>query len=314
MEPTVNQVHQDAVLTSFSVRYMLDQSFFVADRAFPIVPVQKQSDLYYEYDRTYWLRDDFKQRAPGGDYPMAGYGVSTGSYRCDQFALAKPIADEERDNADSPINLDQDAAEYLAQKALIRRERAFAADFMVTGIWTTDNTTATDWDASGGVPITNVQVAARTLQASTGMLPTKIAMGLIVWQALQTNAQIVDLIKYTQSALPADLGEALIAKAFGLKEILVGRASYESAEEGVTSSILPILDDDALLLAIPERVGLNTPTAGATFVWAGGGGGGMGTLTRVRDDMHDRDVAKMKMNFDQKKVAAPLGYFLSDIV
>lgn len=314
MEPTVNQVHVDAVLTNFSVKFMQDTNAFVADRAFPIVPVMKQSDNYYTYDRTYWLRDDFQRRTAGQEYAMAGYGISTDSYRCDQWALSKPIADEERDNADSPINLDQDAAEFLAQKALIRRERAFSTDFMVTSVWTTDNTTATDWDASGGVPITNMQVAARTIQASTGMIPNLGVCGFIVFQALQINTEITNKIQYVGRVLPRDLPESVIAAALDLDSLLVCRSSYESAAEGVTSSIAAIIDDDFLALHVPSRVGLNTPTAGATFVWAGGRGGGMGTLTRVRDDMHDRDIAKMKMNFDQKQVSADLGYFFSDIV
>ncbi len=313
-QPTVNQVHQDVPLTAFSLAYMLSQDQFVADQAFPILPVTKQSDKYYTYDIGPWLRDQMKRRAPGEDYAMSGWTLSTDSYLCDQWALAHPIADEERDNSDDALDQDQDAAEFLMQQALIRRERAFSSDFMVTGVWTTDNSTATDWDASGGLPITNVQVAARTILSASGKSPNVAVMGLIVFQALQTNAQITDLVKYTSRALPNDLSAAIIASALGVERVLVGTASYESAEEGVTSSILPILDDDCLIAHVAERAGRKVPTAGMTFVWAKESGGGVGTIVRVRDDMHDRDVAKIKMNFDQKKVAAGMGYFFTDIV
>lgn len=314
MQPTVNQVHQDAILTSFSVKYMQDPNDYVADKAFPILPVDKQSDKYYTYDISPMFRDLMKKRAPGGDFPDVGWTISTDSFFCDQFALETPIADETRTNADAGLDLDQDAAELLAQQALIRREVAFSTDFMVTGVWTTDNSSATDWDASGGVPITNVQVAQRTVQAASGKVPNTAVMGLIVFHALQTNAQITDLIKYTSRALPKDLGESVIAAGLGVDNLLVGRAIYESAAEGATSSILPILDDDCLVLYAPPRVGLKVATAGMTFVWAKDFGGGMGTVMRVRDERRHTDFAQILANFDQKKIAAGLGYFFTDIV
>lgn len=45
--PTQGNVHVDAILTNISVAFMQDQTQFGADRVFPIVPVQKQSDKFF---------------------------------------------------------------------------------------------------------------------------------------------------------------------------------------------------------------------------------------------------------------------------
>lgn len=309
--PTQNDVHADRPLTSFSVRYMNNAADYVADRAFPIVQVGNKSDSYYVFTASYWFRDEMQRRAPGNPYPFGGYGVSTDTYNCEQFALAKDIPDEIRANTDDPMNPDREAAEFLAQKALIRREKAFADAFMAASVWSTDNTTATNWDDSSGVPISDIQAARRTIKNASGMTANTLVMGKIVHDALVLNKQITDKVQYVRQALPREIA-GILAAALDIERVLVSDVVYETAAEGGTSDLDPILDDDALLIYVPSAPSIYSAAAGLTMVW--GGGGGMGEVERVRDDMNDRDVAKFKMAFDQKKVAADLGYFFSDIV
>ena len=53
-QPTQNQVHVDAILTNISVAYMQKQENFIANKVFPIVPVDKQSDKYFSYTKNDW--------------------------------------------------------------------------------------------------------------------------------------------------------------------------------------------------------------------------------------------------------------------
>ena len=46
--PTLSQVHVDAILTNSSVAYIQAADNFIANKVFPIVPVDKQSDLYFK--------------------------------------------------------------------------------------------------------------------------------------------------------------------------------------------------------------------------------------------------------------------------
>jgi len=310
--PQPTDFHVDQVLQDFSIAYLQRQTDFIAREMFTPKSVRHSSDTYYTYTAKYWLTDEMQRRAAGNPYAESGWELSTDSYKCERWALAKAIADEERDDSDDAISLDQDAAEWLEQKNLIRLERSVSGDFMVTGVWTTDNTTATDWDASGGVPITNVQVAARTVQQATGKRPNAIAMGKIVHDALLTNAQITALMQYSERALPRDV-QAILAAALDLEFIYVSQASYDANAEGLTASISPIMDDDALLyVRMAAAPTLKTATAAMLFYWMGGGG--LGTYSRVRDDTRDSDLARIKAAWDYKQISADLGYFFSDIV
>lgn len=310
-QPTVNSVHVDRPMTTWSRRYQNNAADYVARRAFPIVKSDFKSDQYYIYTPGYWFRVVAQRRTPGGDFARGGYGVETDSFLCEIFGLEKLIPDEERNNSDAPLMPDQDATEWLTDQILLLHETEFADQFMITGVWGTDNSTATDWDATGGVPITNVQVARRTIKNATGQTINTLVCGKIVEDGLATNSEILDRIKYTDRALPVDV-KPLLAAALDLKQVLVSDVSEETAAEGVTSSMAPILDDDALLIYVPDSPTVKSAAAGLTFVWEGGGG--IGQIERYREDRNKSDVLQIQTAYDFKQVAAALGYFLSDVV
>ena len=50
---TPSQVHIDAPLTNLTLAYLQSQDTFIADKVFPTVDVQKQSDKYYKYNHVH---------------------------------------------------------------------------------------------------------------------------------------------------------------------------------------------------------------------------------------------------------------------
>ena len=74
-EPTLGSVHVNRPLTNISQAYIQDSADFVADKIFPVVPVQKQSDRYFVYTKGDWFRDEAQIRAPATE--SAGGGVSS---------------------------------------------------------------------------------------------------------------------------------------------------------------------------------------------------------------------------------------------
>src|SRR5579864_5173194 len=95
-QPTAQSVHLDAILTNMSIAYLQDLNAFVATKVFPVVPVVKQSDRYYIFDKQSFLRDDVQMRAPGEESAGSGYTVSRDGYYATVWALHKDIADQIR--------------------------------------------------------------------------------------------------------------------------------------------------------------------------------------------------------------------------
>jgi hypothetical protein len=312
--PTVNDVGAvDPVLTNMLVAYVQDDSRFVASRVFPAVAVEKDSGTYYLITKKYFFLDSLEERAPGGDFPVIPFGVSTATYTTLQWAAEMSIADEVKANSQVPMDLEQVALRRVAQASLIRKENLFATDFMKTGVWgTDDNNSTTDWDDfASGDPVKDVLTASRTISNATGYQPNALVLGAIVDEALRNHPDIIDRLKYTQAATRANIDGALAA-IFGAEQYLVARSSYSNTNENVAFSASAIVDDDCLVCHINAAAGVFGASAGKTFAWPGGGG--MGTIYRDPARRNHSDVFQHKEQWDQKAVATDLGYFYADVV
>lgn len=312
-QPTHSEIQAvDPVLNNLLVGYQQSDTRFVANRVFPVVPVDKQSFTYYVLGKKYFFADELKARTPGAQYARAGYGVSTATGFCNTWGLEHVIPDEARANNQMPMQLEQIGTQWLAQQSLIRREKAFSDDFMKTGVWATDdNNAATDWDDPAGDPFGNIMTARRTISNNTGFDGNAMVLGYIVHAALMVHSDIINRVQYVQIASSGAI-DTIMGPLFDVQYYLVSKASYNSANEGQAFSASPIIDDDCLICYINPNPGIMSATAGLTFAWDGGGGAG--SVGQYRDETVDSDVLKLKEAWDQKAVATDLGYFFADIV
>ena len=111
-----NLGHIDRVLGNMSVAYMQADSAFIADKVFPIVPVQKQSDIYYIYDKGDMFRDEVKERGRGAESVGGDWNASTADpYYCRKYAFHYDITEEERVNYDAPLVVERDSQSLFSQ-------------------------------------------------------------------------------------------------------------------------------------------------------------------------------------------------------
>ena len=310
-QPTSSDVHVDAILSNMSVAFMQEAYAFVAGRAFPTVNVQKQTDKYFTYSQADFFRDQVQRRADGTESAGTGYSLSTATYNAEVYALHKDIGDQTRANADIPLNMDMDATRFLSQQMLIRQEVQWASDAFTTGVWGTDATPGTLWDAASSTPIADVETAKNAVLTNTGYVPNTVIMSYKVFSALVDNSDIVDRIKYTSQE---SVTEELLARLFGVDRVLMMAATYNTAAEGATASYSLVGDKDVLVCYTPANPGLMVPSAGYNMVWTGVSSG-LGTgaaVSRYRIEERKADRIEIEAAFDFKVVSTALGYFLSN--
>jgi len=327
-QPTNAAVHVDSALTNISVAFLQNASHFVAGRVFPNVPVAKQSDRYFVYDRGYFNRDEAAVRAPGTESAGAGYELdNTPTYFANVWAIHHDVADQVVANADAAVDPERAASELVTHKLLIRKEADWASKFFTTGKWGTDITGVTGtpgtgevskWsDTTSGDPIGNIRGAKTTVLESTGFMPNTLVVNQSVFDALIDHPDIVDRIKYGQTAGgPAMANEQTLAALFGLDRILISRAIRNTAAEGLTNAHSFIAGDNALLCYVPPSPSLMTPAAGYTFSWTGfmGQGNAFGFATkRFRMEHLEATRVEGQMAFDHKLVSADLGFLWNSI-
>ena len=251
-QPTLSDVHVNRPLTNISVAYSQEAAGveFVADRAFPPIPVENKSDLYWTYKRGDWNRDEMQKRGLSMESAGAGYGLdSTGTYNCDVWALHKDVDDQVRANSDSPLAPDRDATIFLTQKALIRRENQWATQYFKTGLWTgevagqatSDSTHVVYWDYATSSPITDIRHAKTQARLNSGgFVPNIGVFSRPVFDKLVDHPDFIDRTKYGQTAPnPAMATRRIIAEILELEEVLVMDAVYNTAAEGATPSRTP---------------------------------------------------------------------------
>lgn len=331
-QPTVTDVHVSQALTNISTAYFQDNSVYVADKVFPMVPVQHQTDVYYVWTKGDFFRDEAQQRADASESAGTGVTLSTATYSAKVWALHQDIGTQIRGNADAAIDLDVVSTRHLMQKLMIRRDRIFMSTFMISTPWGanvatgataasgavpgTTNTVYWDDDANSD-PFTDIAFAQTTILQSTGYMPNRLLLSWNAFQALRKNPLIIDRIKYTTPTFAGTITENLLAQAFDIEQVIVSKAVYNTAAEGVAASMSFVSGKNALLVYAAPSPGLMQPTAGYTFGWAGFTGLNNLGIRAAQIPLPWLGIGTIRnevdMAFDMQVVGADLGFFFSGI-
>lgn len=332
--PTTSDVHVNRPLTNMSVAFMQSLANFQADNLAPIMPSDKKSDSYFILGKEYWFSDIMKERGVGAPAIRRGYGVSQDSYLCKLFALAKDIDDQVRANQDSPLDQDRTAMKFVTRAERMNREKAFKAAFWATGKWATDLTGDTDpstiiadgefnqWDQADSTPLTDVANAIEIGEKKTGFTMNVLAVSKPGWNALKTNAQILDRITGGSSSTnPANVTRQMVATLMELDEIVVMNAVENTSGHGNSTGGANTIDGDyifgkdALLMYRDPTVGIETPTACRTITWQQYAGNKNGTrILKWRDESIHSDMIEIESTYTHKIIAADLGIFWNGVI
>lgn len=322
--PKMTDAHIDRALTNMSVAYMQDATNYIADKVFPIIPVKRQSDLYYIYDTGDFLRDEAQIRGRISESAGGDYDLDTATYYCKKHAFHKDVAPEDRVNYDEPLDADKDAQIFVSQKMLIRREMEWAAKFFKSGVWTREITgvTATpsaiqavQWDLETSDPIKNISEESVRMAGLTGYRPNTLVLSPQVFNALKNHFDVLDRIKYTETGI---VTTSLLAALFEVQNVYVAWAVVNTAAKGETDNIGFIAGKNALLCYSNPNPSLRTPSAGYIFSWTGlmGAGAYGNRIVRIPMDLLGLGVERIEgeIAFDAKKIGDDLGVFFKDIV
>ena len=340
ISPSPGDAHVNRPLTNIAVAYMQSTANFVADRIFPNIPVAKQSDAYFTYERGSWNRDEMKERAPGAESAGSSYEIDDQTYYARVMAIHKDVPDQVLDNADDPLQFDRDATNFVTMKAMLNREVRFAARYFRKGVWTFNvdgvaanptaaanftprgdgtqgNNDVLKWSDPASTPIEDVRRALTTVQMETGFRPNKILLGRRVYDVLVDHPDIVARLDRGQTPNgPAQANRDSLAALFEVDEVVVMDAIQNTAAQGNANASSFIGGNHALLVYSAPAPGLLVPSAGYTFSWTGRAGNSQMGLRIKRFRIERLEVTRVEAQqaYDQKVIGTDLGYFFADII
>lgn len=325
MPEMTNLGHIDRALTNISVAYTQGADAFIADKVFPVIPVVKQSDIYFKYSKADFFRNEVTERGRGAESAGGDWNLTTADpYHCRKFAFHYDITQEEKVNYDSPINVDRDTTEWLTQKMLLKREVDFTSKFFKTGVWgkdiTADGVTIKKWSNPVSDPIKAVTDEMLIMAENTGKKPNYIVMAPDVFYALKNHDIIMDRIKYTQKGI---ITLDLIASLFEVDNVYIPWAIYNSGPTkpvyDQTNISMNFLYKGSMLLGYrANRPSLKEPTGGYIFAWTGLEGASAYGSRMVRIKMDQLGLGterlEMEMAYDQKLICNDMGVFFTSLV
>ena len=318
--PTAGDLHVNRPLTNFSQQFIQNTDRYASLKAFPNIPVEKQSDLYYTFSREDFFRVQAESRADGAESAGAGFELSTDPYFADVKALHHDVTDRQRSNQDSVLGLDRSATNYVTQNLLIRREIDFAETFLADNVWFNGTSAPqapeiTDWGSPTGNPIEQVRAAITGVHKNTGMRPNRMLVSRSRHDQLMDNDEILARITGgSTTTLPARVQRQLLAELFEIEGYEVADAVANTAQKGAASQNFNFIGEDrALVYYAPQAAGIEEPSAGMQFSWTGL----LGSTTqgvrikRFRMEQYAADRIEGEMAFDYRVTSPELGHLFT---
>lgn len=266
--PTVGAVHQNVPLQNLVVGYA--EPGFIADQVFPVLPVQNESDLYYEFRKSSWFRREESLIPDRAFAREIDFEFTTGTYNAKRYGYQVSISARERSNADSQLRLEQTKLNLVKRLLMMDTEVRIASLLSVANTSGVTLSSADIFDnasfTASGVPIENrFDAGKEAIRAATGGYEPNVAIiPAAVAKVIKRDSKIRDLIRYTNGDLliNGDLPPVL----WGLK-VVIPKTIYTTSTEGTAEGSVTYTDiwgkDIRLLyVAEPGTEQFMTPTVG----------------------------------------------------
>jgi hypothetical protein len=251
------------------MEYMANEDTFIAGKVAPIWNSRVKSGKYAAITRESLLKRNDGKRGPRGQYNRIDIGTEDKSFACVERGWEYPLGDDERAMYQSDFDAYYVSSQAGALQALINQEIAVASALFNTSTFTgaslyTDKS-GSPWSTSSTDVVSHVQEAIDKVRANSGAVPNTIIMSYSQIANLVKNDDIQDRIKYTKGASNKTIINSL-PDIFGVEKVLIGSGVYDSANEGLPSTITDIWSDDYVMVAItnPELI---KPSIARTFLW-----------------------------------------------
>ena len=244
---------------------------FIGLSVMPLFRTMVNSGSYPVVPKEALLKLANVDRAPRGKYGRDDWEYERGQFVTAERGFEEMLDDSERSLFDQEANgiADFVAARRAWGKIMRAQEKRIATKIFNASNFTNHDVT-TCWDVvASATPIDDVKTGVGAFRKQCGMLPSALIISYTTFLALQVADQITDQLKYTMPGVDlANMTPAMLARVFGVPQVLVGGAVYDSAGKGQAASIADIWDDEyAALVRIGSAQDITEPCVGRTFLW-----------------------------------------------
>lgn len=300
--PLIGSVHVSAALSNVAIKFK--NPALVADQVAPVIPVVKESDKYYVFQREE-LRNMNSLRAAGAEANEVDWDVTSATYSAEEYALRHLLPERIVANADAPIRPRITTTEKLTQWILLGYEKRVQAIAQNTANVGGNAAATAAWDAASGQdPEADVDAAKTAVRQNAGVNPNAIMMSDTSWKALRRwlKSQSTNLTyrEWVEIGIPP-------ARIWDLDLIVAGGVE-NTANEGQADSISDIWNDNVLVFYRTMTPAIDSLSFMYTFR-------ARAFRTRTwRNEEREGEYIESSFIQDEKLVASAAGYLITNTI
>ena len=312
MGATAKDMHVDKVLSNMVIGYKPEGH--IADMIFPILPVDKQSDIYQITDRARKLRRQDTQRSPGTEARLVDNEIGSATYYCRNYALKTSVTIEDKANADPAFvqNLLNADAELLVDDLSLDKEMRVAALVTNTANVGSSAAVSSGWTGSGATPLADINAAIDNVRYANGIEPNRLTFGPQAWDSFRRHSTVRDLI-LGQNNGGGYVSRAQVAALLEVEEVLVAGSFKNTGAEGQAESVEAVWNDHVLVSYTVKSPSKKKPSFGYAFRWAAPGLPNMQVERHAYNTRTKSEEVEVGYHQDEKITAASYGFLMTAV-
>ena len=216
------------------------ESGLIGTKIMPVLNVPVRAGQYpsFQLKEGQLLKSDIKQRSVGASYPRMTNSYNQESYQTQEFGVENPIDDTVSLDVSRFFDAEVMAAKLAQRKLMLAHELRVAAKIFDNSTFTATNsgtayTTANLATFDVGLDVQDA--IDRLLAKGESANNLKVVLPYAVWTRIRASTKFQNRLRGSGISSDSILNASTQAAAdvFGVQEVLIGRASYDSAPEGV---------------------------------------------------------------------------------
>lgn len=293
----------------------------IGERALPILNVEAKNGLYPVLNLAAGslLRNDVKARAPYTTFARGARAYDQDTYNTQEYGFEEAVDDTIQKDMLRFFNAEQVAARLALRKLRIAHEIRSAAILFAPATFAT-TATGTAWtianiatfDAGYDVELALGRLRSRGEDSSQA----SVVMSSDVFTRVRASTKMQNRLRGIgiSSDTILNVSEAAVAEAMGVKEVLVGKAYYDSSLEGAVFSGSAVWSNTYVWIGnIGSAGGVDSIfNGGAAFTLNWGQYGPPFAVETYREEDITSDIVRAKQHVTEKVVNSNAGT-LTDI-
>ncbi len=251
--------------------YDVNQAEFIATQVLPIRLVNHESGKLSVITRESLLKMAETTHKNGGAFNRVGLEGEDMEYACRDYGLEGVLTDTDREKYSNDFDAELETVQHVMHKLLMKREKRVADLLFNPSTWTGSSLycdySGAPWDNVASDVISQVNFGKELVRKNTGMMPDSMLISVVALNNLLGNSKIIARFPGAPIVTEAMIRNNLAA-IFGLTNLFVGKAIYDSAMEGQAFVGADIWSDDYCMIFKRQNGNLLSGGLGRTLVWS----------------------------------------------